>query len=113
LRGWSYDKEDIDEIFAVAGLREHWEPKDGTDQAPIKSLTIIVTDANELLKPIHDRMPVILDSEQHDLWLGGAPDEADELLHPFPSERLRAYPVSTRVKSLANDDPGGVAPLED
>ena len=101
------------EPFAFAGLWEHWEPKDRADGEPIRSFTIIVTDANELLKPIHDRMPVILEPEQHELWLNGTPDEAEELLRPFPAERLRAYAVSTRVNSPANDDPGCVEPLED
>lgn len=101
-----------EEPFAFAGLWEHWEPKDGSGAEPIRSFTIIVTDANELLQPIHDRMPVILAPEDHDLWLKGDPDDAQALLRPFPAEVLRAYEVSTRVNAPQNDDPGCIEPLE-
>lgn len=103
-----------DEPFAFAGLWEHWKPKEGQEGEPINSFTIIVTNANELLKPVHDRMPVILRPEDYTLWLEGGPDAADDaevLLRPFPSEQLRADPVSTRVNSPQNDDPSCIEPL--
>ncbi len=94
--------------FAFAGLWERWQPKDGE---PILSFTIIVTDANELLKPIHERMPVILEPGDHEAWLGAAPEEAEALLRPLAADRLEAYPVSPRVNSPKNDDPACIEAL--
>jgi len=101
-----------DAPFAFAGLWEHWEPKEGAEGEPIRSFTIIVTDANELLKPIHERMPVILEAQDHDRWLKGDPDEAEGLLRPLGADKLRAYKVGTRVNAPANDDPGCIEPLD-
>ncbi len=100
------------EPFAFAGLWEHWAPKEESDQEPIRSFTIIVTDANELLAPIHDRMPVIVAPEDHHRWLRGDPDEAEALLRPFPPDALLSYPVTTRVNAPKNDDPGCIEPLD-
>lgn len=100
-------------IFAFAGLWEHWEDEDGQ---MIESCTIIVTDANELLRPIHDRMPVILDQEQYSSWLDVEnvnAQRAQELLIPYPGDRLQAYPVSTRVNSPTHDDDGCITPLDE
>ena len=55
------------EQFAAAGLYEWWPGKDGAE--PIESYTIITTAANELMRPLHDRMPVILHDRDHDAWL--------------------------------------------
>jgi putative SOS response-associated peptidase YedK len=89
--------------FAFAGLWEHWKGPSGA----IDSCTIITTSPNELMRPIHDRMPVIVDDEAFDAWLDpGTPSEAlRELLRPAPDGRLVAFPVSTRVNSPSNDDP--------
>jgi putative SOS response-associated peptidase YedK len=88
--------------LGFAGLWEHWEGEEGV----IESCTIIVTTANEALKEIHDRMPVILSPTHYDTWLN--PDNQDSkqlqaLLKPFPVDRLEAYPVSTAVNSPRND----------
>jgi putative SOS response-associated peptidase YedK len=103
-------------LFSFAGLWEHWEGgPEGAPQA-IESFTIIVTDANELLKPIHERMPVIVAPSDHDAWLdaeGTRPEDAAALLRPFPADRMEAYRVSLRVNSPRNDDPGCIAPLQD
>ena len=91
--------------FAFAGLWDSWE---SADETAIESCTIIVTDANELVRPIHDRMPVILDPGNHVRWLdveGTPADEAAEMLRSYPSERMTAYPVSRMVNSPKNDDP--------
>ena len=101
------------EVFALAGLWEHWQ---GPDGEVIDSCTIIVTAANDLLRPIHDRMPVILDPADFDVWLEGGPEAANAaaaLLRPYPSGALAAYPVSTRVNSPKNDDAGLIAPVSD
>ncbi len=99
------------EPFAFAGLREHWTAPDGYT---IQSFTIVVTDANALLRPIHDRMPVILDPADYALWLGEEPEAGigvGTLLKPFPAEAMVAYPVSRRVSNPRNDDALCVKPL--
>ncbi len=97
--------------FAFAGLWEHWAAPDGD---VIQSITIIVTEANELLRPIHDRMPVILDPADYRMWLGEEPESGSgvrSLLKPFPAEAMVAYPVSRRVSNPRNDDALCVEPL--
>ena len=69
--------------------------------------TIITTTPNELAAEIHNRMPVILDPEDHDLWLDPDFDQKDplaELLRPYPADLMEAYPVSRLVNSPRNDD---------
>ena len=88
--------------LGFAGLWEHWEGEEGT----IESCTIIVTTANETLKAIHDRMPVILSPTHYDAWLNPGNQDSKQLqalLKPFPADRLEAYPVSTAVNSPRND----------
>ncbi len=90
-------------VFAFAGLWEHWE---GDDQV-IESCTIIVTGANEVVRPIHDRMPVIINRSDYDQWLDPEVQQAEKLaplLRPFASEQMTVYPVSKRVNSPARDD---------
>jgi putative SOS response-associated peptidase YedK len=99
------------EPFAFAGLWEAWRAPD--DQTTL-SCTIITTVPNDLVKEIHNRMPVILDPAAYDLWLDPAErsaGELDEWLRPYPAEQLLAYPVSTFVNSPANDAPACVAPM--
>jgi putative SOS response-associated peptidase YedK len=97
--------------FAFAGLWERWRnPEDG---AWIESCTIVTTDANALLAPIHERMPVILPPADYGTWLdpGTAPEAAQRLLGPYAGADLVAYPISLRVNKVANDDPTVIAPL--
>jgi len=95
--------------FAFAGLWEHWR---GGDGSVIESFTIIVTDANELVRPIHDRMPVILDASSCGLWLEAKtpPELLEALLRPFPARAMTAIKVSTRVNSPKNDDLACIEP---
>src|SRR5688572_7149666 len=98
------------DIFAAAGLHEYWPGKDGA--AAVESFTIITTDANALMRSVHDRMPVILRQSDYDGWLD--PENEDvaglkRLLRPFPAEEMRAYPVSTRVNSAGNNGPELIA----
>ena len=92
--------------FAFAGLWERWRGPEG----PLDTCTIVTTDANALLAPIHDRMPVILDPADHERWLDPSRPGAEELLRPCPDDRLEAVPVSTRVNSPRNDDPSLLEP---
>jgi putative SOS response-associated peptidase YedK len=97
-----------DQPFGLAGLWERWEKGD----KPVESCTILTTDANDLMEPIHDRMPVIIPPDQFDLWLGCQDtDKLAELLRPFASEDMMAYPISTLVNSPRNDVAGCIEPL--
>jgi putative SOS response-associated peptidase YedK len=92
--------------FCFAGLWDSWcDPETKTE---LESFTIITTEANELLAPIHNRMPVML--AKHDLaaWLEGT--NAAKLLRPYPAEEMRGYPVSTMVNSWRNETPDCFAP---
>lgn len=91
-----------DQPFAFAGLWERWEG----ESERIESCTIVVTEANELVKPIHDRMPVILHPADYEVWLDPACEDKETLqgmLSPFPSAELEAYPVSPMVNNPKND----------
>ena len=95
--------------FAFAGIWEHWE----RDGQRLESCSIIVTVANTLMQPIHERMPVILVPENYAAWLG--PEPADPatlkaLLQPYPSKSMRMYPVRTFVNSPSNDGPDLIEP---
>ncbi|MGC9393254.1 MAG: SOS response-associated peptidase [Anaerolineae bacterium] len=90
--------------FAFAGLWELWRP----DDTPILSCTIITTEPNALLAPIHNRMPVILPPDAYALWLDPAeqkPAALNHLLTPYPAGLMTVYPVSRLVNSPSNDTP--------
>jgi putative SOS response-associated peptidase YedK len=90
------------EPFAFAGLWETWEQNGVT----LGSCTILTTEANDLVADVHDRMPVILEPQAERTWLNGAgADELQSLCKPYPSDGLRAYPVSKRVNNPENDSP--------
>lgn len=96
--------------FAIAGLWEHWEGEDGEI---IESCTLLTTEANELMRPIHERMPVILPREAHALWLDPSvqrPEQVVPLLKPYPGEDMVAYPVGTLVNNPRNEQPGCCEP---
>lgn len=91
-----------DRPFAFAGLWEHWR----RDDQEIVSCTILTTSPNELMKPIHDRMPVIVPSDQYERWMDSkrAGKDVTDLLAPFPAHAMTAQPISTYVNSPRNDD---------
>lgn len=92
------------ELFAFAGLWDRWTGPQGEF---IESCTILTTTPNSLLANFHDRMPVILGPDNHDLWLDPAfrnTTSVSEMLRPFESTMMRSYPVSTRVNQVQNDD---------
>jgi putative SOS response-associated peptidase YedK len=97
--------------FVFAGLWDAWESPDGSS---IKTCTIITTEPNELMKPIHNRMPVILHTRDYAKWLDASPQTPDSLLpliKPFPADDMAAYPVSTLVNKPSNDKPELVVPV--
>jgi len=98
--------------MALAGLWEVWHSPEGER---VESCTIIVTDANDRMKPIHDRMPVILPPADWKPWLD--PDYSDtgelkSLLRPYPSEEMSAWPVSTLVNNPRYDAPTCIEAVE-
>jgi len=98
--------------LAFAGLWEHWTDPDSGE--PVESATIIVTAANDLLRPIHDRMPVILSPADYGRWLDPAvssPRALGALLVPDLSGALTAYPVCRRVNRTREDDAALIEPL--
>jgi putative SOS response-associated peptidase YedK len=97
--------------FAFAGLWEHWQPAEGD---VIESCTIITTEPNELMSPIHNRMPVILVPASYDQWLDPTFQQVEPLkalLRPYSSEELTAYPVSTLVNNPRHDAPQCLEPV--
>jgi len=90
--------------FAFAGLWESWQP---ADDPPLETFTILTTGPNELMRPIHNRMPVILEPGDYARWLAlGDPAKPPvDLLRPFPAEKMHAWPVSNRVGNVRNNDP--------
>ncbi len=96
--------------FGIAGLWERWE-KGGE---PVESCTILTTEANDLMAPIHERMPVIIAPEHYGLWLDpqvqNGPNLA-ALLRPLPSNGMIAYPVSTLVNNPKNEREECIQPV--
>ena len=91
------------QMLAFAGLWERWEE--------IESCTIVTTEANEVMAPIHERMPVILGLNDYDEWLDSSSKEVAHLLSPCPADELTCYPVSTVVNNARNNVPECVEPL--
>ncbi len=98
-------------LMALAGLWERWRAPDGS---VVRTYAVITTEANELIAPLHERMPAVLPPEEFGEWLDpGTPAERlRQMLRPYPSARTKAYPVSPRVNNVRNDDPGCIEPLE-
>ena len=91
--------------FALAGLWERFEAP-GTE--PFESFAIVTTEANELVRPVHARMPVLLDAETEALWRRPGPldpTELDRCLAPFDASAMEAWPVSTWVNAAAHEGP--------
>jgi putative SOS response-associated peptidase YedK len=94
--------------FAMAGLWERWDR--GAEM--IESFTIIVSVANEYVRPIHDRMPAILEASTCGEWLESEGSTIPmALLQYCPTAEMVAYPVSKRVNNLKNDDANVITPL--
>jgi putative SOS response-associated peptidase YedK len=91
--------------FAFAGLWETWHDRSGTG-SEVRSCTLITTEPNDLMKDIHDRMPVIVPPERYRDWLAAGEMEADrarEMLSPYRAEEMEARAVSTYVNSAKNE----------
>ncbi|MGH9055515.1 MAG: SOS response-associated peptidase [Acidimicrobiales bacterium] len=99
--------------MAFAGLWEVWRDREAPASETLRTCTIVTTSANDLMAPIHDRMPVVLDRAGWATWLDpavGAGDAAG-LLVPAPDGWLEAHPVSTLVNDVRHDGPELLEPL--
>ena len=97
------------EPFALAGLWETWQ-----NGEPLHTTTILTTEPNDLMQPIHDRMPVVLAPDDERRWLTTAdPDERHSLLVPASEPSLEAYPVSTAVNDPTAEGPALLEEIDD
>lgn len=100
-----------EQVVGFAGLYERWTSDDGED---IYSYTIITTEANALVAPLHDRMPVILQKDMYKVWLNPENEDTDMLsqyLKPFPLEQMATYRVTDEVNSTKNNKPELIQPI--
>jgi putative SOS response-associated peptidase YedK len=98
-------------LMALAGLWENWRSPAGER---VRSFAIITTQPNTLCAELHNRMPAVLAPEIWPVWLGeepATPRALKALLAPYPSEAMRCWPVSRRVNSVKNNDPGLTDPI--
>jgi putative SOS response-associated peptidase YedK len=89
--------------YAFAGLWENWQPPEGDS---LTTFTILTTTPNELMPPIHDRMPVIVAPKNYERWLDtdSKSTPSTDLLQPYPSEEMEAWTVSDKVGNVRNND---------
>jgi putative SOS response-associated peptidase YedK len=101
------------DVFGFAGLYEEWLDRDSGEQ--IETFTIITTEANEVLKSVHDRMPVILKPKDYDQWLDAKEKDTNKLqklLVSYPAKEIDSYKVSKDVNSPSNDSSELIENLE-
>ena len=100
------------QLFAFAGIWERWKDPGGQT---LETCSILTTTPNVVTAAVHERMPVILDPDNYDLWLDpGMKDTsaACEMLKPYDARLMRSFPVSNRVNSAFNDDEGCSTPIK-
>lgn len=99
-------------LFAFAGIWERWEnpSPESSDVSALETCAIVTTHAAPSISHIHHRMPVILNTVEHETWLKAAPDKTQALIRPYEGG-LTAHPVSTRVNAVRNDDAELLTPI--
>jgi putative SOS response-associated peptidase YedK len=100
-------------IMGLAGIWDHWKTPNGET---LESCSILTTNSNSLIQPIHDRMPVILHPEEYYLWLDRDitdPEKLKSLYQPYPADLLDFYRVSSLVNNPRNDSPDCILPLHE
>ena len=95
--------------FGLAGVFERWRNPDGT---VLDTCAIVTTEANALLRDVHERMPVIIAPADYDRWLDSSNEDPADLMAPYPPDAMAYYPVSSRVSAPANDDPSLIERVE-
>lgn len=101
-------------IIAFAGLWDETKPENASDTVA-GSFTIITTDASKAMSSLHHRMPVILERNEEPLWLASDVDDPNAvlpLLDQYPEGKIEAFPVSTKVNNVRNNDPSLIEPDE-
>lgn len=99
-----------DQPFALAGIWERWGEND-----ELQTCAVLTTDANELMRPIHERMPVLIPPDAYDLWLDPEVEDASRLKHlfePYPDDQLEAYAVHPSVNRPTHDSPDCIQPID-
>lgn len=99
-------------LMMFAGIWDHWKNPEGE---VIESFSILTTSSNDLIKPLHDRMPVILDSQYKDTWLDiqvSDPEQFKPFFKPYPSDQMEMYQVGDIVNSPRNDAPECIQPIK-
>lgn len=94
--------------FAMAGLWDRWAGPNET----LECVTILTTEPNDVVDPIHDRMPVVLPTDAESAWLAADSASRAELCRPYPGSDLRADPISRRVNNPSTDDPSVIEPVD-
>ncbi|MBM3600694.1 MAG: SOS response-associated peptidase [Alphaproteobacteria bacterium] len=102
-------------VLAFAGIWETWRNPAEPEAPLLLSCALMTTTPTAELSAIHDRMPVILPRFQWDVWLdpATAPEDLTALLKPYTAEKLSAYPISSRVNAVRNEDADIIKPLAD
>lgn len=106
---WYFSRTD-GEPLALAGIWEEWRSPAGP---ALETFSLITTEPNDVVRPLHDRMPVILTGDSLDRWLDPSvrePERLQPLLVPLPAALLRAQPVSTRVNRVGQEGPECLEP---
>lgn len=96
------------ETLAMGGLWESWRRPDGE---LLRTACIITTGPNEVMKPIHDRMPVILRTEDWQTWLAAPVEAIQHLVSPYEADAMQVWPVDRRVSRTVDDDAGLIEPI--
>jgi putative SOS response-associated peptidase YedK len=96
-------------LFSFAGLWERWHDPEGEE---VQSCTILTTTANEVMQPIHERMPVILDPSAEEQWLDprASADALRSLCVPFAADQMEAFAVNPYVSNARNEGPRCIEP---
>ncbi|MFC7115671.1 SOS response-associated peptidase [Natronoarchaeum sp. GCM10025703] len=96
------------EPFAMAGLWSRWSDGDHS----LVTVTVLTTTPNDLMEPLHHRMPVVFDADEEREWLGESPPGKEELLAPHSGDGFEKYPISADVNNPRNDSPDIIEPVD-
>ncbi len=99
-------------LFAFAGLWDRWQ---GFGGIQLETFTILTTEANPLIRKVHDRMPVIVPPDEYESWLADSFQlvDLDRFRRPWPAEMMDSYPVSPEVNRTGPDTPACIKPYQD
>ena len=101
-------------LLLLGGLWERWRPRGDESAIPLYTCTILTTEANDIVAPVHNRMPLLVGEKDLERWLSSealGPGELDRLLRPAPPEALEAFRVATLVNDAREEGPALAAPL--